>query len=199
MIVRLEVFEHFRVYLELDGVVGGCDGRHIPINIVVGLDTFNPLCIDLNKQVDENAKASDEEANQLSCRLLMGRDQARCLYEQVGLIIALFQQLHVLYAANVHQLPRIQGALLPLMAELGHLLPQRMLIKHLGAVRMFVYFQHVVNGLLVAVLVRLELVRYDAEVGVRCVDQGVWRAEQAYVAAGQILLFACCGRASEIS
>lgn len=130
------------------------------------LDTLDPLCVHLHKEVNENAEATDEETNHFSRGLLTSGNQTRCLNEQIRFSIALPAHVNIFYPSKVDKFLDIQLTLLPFMTLLRHLLSQIVSLKHFCAICVGVLGEHYVNGLLVAVLVGLKRIRNDSKIGV---------------------------------
>lgn len=135
------------------------------------LDTLDPLCVHLHKEVNENAEATSEETNQSSRGLLTTGNQTRCLNEQIRLSIALSAHVNIFYPSKVDKFVGIQLTLLPFMTQLLHLLSQFVSLEHFSAIRVGMLGEHCVNGLLVAVLVGLKRIRNDSKIGVCRVDE----------------------------
>lgn len=121
----LECLEHVGVNLELKRVVCSCDSRHIPSNVVVLFNTFNPLSIYLHEEVNEDAHATDVETYHFSSRLLVAGNQTWRLDEKICLIVALSPNIEILYTAQINELACFDLAFLFIVAVSMQLLVDR--------------------------------------------------------------------------
>lgn len=83
-----EVVVTFMRHIEFDGVVTRRDRHHVEIEEHVLLDSARVVEVDNDEEVNEDADASDSEAAQLPDALMLLRDDAGNLNEEVTVLVA---------------------------------------------------------------------------------------------------------------